>query len=113
MPEALTPQIEGVSEEALKERINLRRVKDSVDLFDQLVQAGVWSPTRFCGGALLKLWQKYFISWHGLLKQLDNFVIILLPFTTDSGLMKWFSRFIGPSLSTACLTCHFGDTENK
>ncbi|KGL91262.1 hypothetical protein N301_05073, partial [Charadrius vociferus] len=40
MPEALTPQIEGVSEEALKERINLRRVKDSVDLFDQLVQAG-------------------------------------------------------------------------
>ncbi|KFW03721.1 hypothetical protein N327_04547, partial [Fulmarus glacialis] len=40
MPETLTPQIEGVSEEALKERIHLRRVKDSVDLFDQLVQAG-------------------------------------------------------------------------
>ncbi|KAM6401935.1 small ribosomal subunit protein mS39 [Pluvialis apricaria] len=40
MPEALTPQIEGMSEEALKERIHLRRVKDSVDLFDQLVQAG-------------------------------------------------------------------------
>ncbi|KFV52628.1 hypothetical protein N341_02302, partial [Tyto alba] len=40
MPEVLTPQIEGVSEEALKERIHLRRVKDSVDLFDQLVQAG-------------------------------------------------------------------------
>ncbi|NXA27559.1 PTCD3 protein, partial [Ibidorhyncha struthersii] len=40
MPEFLTPQIEGVSEEALKERIHLRRVKDSVDLFDQLVQAG-------------------------------------------------------------------------
>ncbi|XP_010023105.1 PREDICTED: pentatricopeptide repeat domain-containing protein 3, mitochondrial, partial [Nestor notabilis] len=40
MPEILTPQIEGVSEEALKERIHLRRVKDSVDLFDQLVQAG-------------------------------------------------------------------------
>ncbi|NWQ98459.1 PTCD3 protein, partial [Burhinus bistriatus] len=40
MPEALAPQIEGVSEEALKERIHLRRVKDSVDLFDQLVQAG-------------------------------------------------------------------------
>uniref|UniRef100_A0A8C3K106 Small ribosomal subunit protein mS39 n=1 Tax=Calidris pygmaea TaxID=425635 RepID=A0A8C3K106_9CHAR len=40
MPEMLTPQIEGVSEEALKERIHLRRVKDSVDLFDQLVQAG-------------------------------------------------------------------------
>ncbi|NXD75914.1 PTCD3 protein, partial [Halcyon senegalensis] len=40
MPEALTPQIEGLSEEALKERIHLRRVKESVDLFDQLVQAG-------------------------------------------------------------------------
>ncbi|XP_010131011.1 PREDICTED: pentatricopeptide repeat domain-containing protein 3, mitochondrial [Buceros rhinoceros silvestris] len=40
MPETLTPQIEGVSEEALKERIYLRRVKESVDLFDQLVQAG-------------------------------------------------------------------------
>ncbi|XP_075276441.1 small ribosomal subunit protein mS39 isoform X1 [Opisthocomus hoazin] len=40
MPETLTPQIEGVSEEALKERIHLRRVKESVDLFDQLVQAG-------------------------------------------------------------------------
>ncbi|XP_028940270.1 pentatricopeptide repeat domain-containing protein 3, mitochondrial, partial [Antrostomus carolinensis] len=40
MPEVLTPQIEGVSEEALKERVHLRRVKESVDLFDQLVQAG-------------------------------------------------------------------------
>ncbi|NXL42802.1 PTCD3 protein, partial [Podilymbus podiceps] len=40
MPEICTPQIEGVSEEALKERIHLRRVKDSVDIFDQLVQAG-------------------------------------------------------------------------
>ncbi|NWY50633.1 PTCD3 protein, partial [Chionis minor] len=40
MPEILTPQIEGLSEEALKERIHLRRVKDSVDLFDQLVQGG-------------------------------------------------------------------------
>ncbi|NXC12270.1 PTCD3 protein, partial [Corythaeola cristata] len=40
MPDTLTPQIEGVSEEALKERIHLRRVKDSVDLFDQLIQAG-------------------------------------------------------------------------
>ncbi|NXL57549.1 PTCD3 protein, partial [Chordeiles acutipennis] len=40
MPEILTPRIEGVSEEALKERIHLRRVKESVDLFDQLVQAG-------------------------------------------------------------------------
>lgn len=40
MPEICTPQIEGVSEEALRERINLRMVKASVDLFDQLLQAG-------------------------------------------------------------------------
>ncbi|NXF03288.1 PTCD3 protein, partial [Smithornis capensis] len=40
MPENLTPQTEGVSEEALKERICLRRVKESVDMFDQLVQGG-------------------------------------------------------------------------
>ncbi|NXJ09172.1 PTCD3 protein, partial [Odontophorus gujanensis] len=40
MPEICTPQIEGVNEEALKERVNLRMVKDSVDMFDQLLQAG-------------------------------------------------------------------------
>ncbi|KAM4867456.1 small ribosomal subunit protein mS39 isoform 2-T2 [Thomomys bottae] len=40
MPEYLQPQIEGVSEDALKERIKLRKVKASVDLFDQLLQAG-------------------------------------------------------------------------
>ncbi|XP_041258937.1 pentatricopeptide repeat domain-containing protein 3, mitochondrial isoform X2 [Onychostruthus taczanowskii] len=40
MPEALTPQTEGVSEEALRERIHLRMVKESVDMFDQLLQAG-------------------------------------------------------------------------
>ncbi|NXG51435.1 PTCD3 protein, partial [Psilopogon haemacephalus] len=40
MPQTLTPQTEGVSEEALKEHIYLRRVKESVNLFDQLVQAG-------------------------------------------------------------------------
>ncbi|CAH2299548.1 pentatricopeptide repeat domain-containing 3, mitochondrial isoform X1 [Pelobates cultripes] len=40
MPESLQPQIEEVSEEALSERILLRRVKDSVDLFDQLLQGG-------------------------------------------------------------------------
>ena len=74
MPETLTPQIEGVNEEALKERIHLRRVKDSVDLFDQLVQAGMWSPARFCGGALLKLCQKYFSSWHRLWRQFHDYV---------------------------------------
>uniref|UniRef100_H0ZKI4 Small ribosomal subunit protein mS39 n=1 Tax=Taeniopygia guttata TaxID=59729 RepID=H0ZKI4_TAEGU len=40
MPETLTPQTEGVSEEALRERIHLRMVKESVDMFDQLLQAG-------------------------------------------------------------------------
>ncbi|RMC14452.1 hypothetical protein DUI87_09548 [Hirundo rustica rustica] len=40
MPETLTPRTEGVSEEALRERIHLRMVKESVDMFDQLLQAG-------------------------------------------------------------------------
>ncbi|XP_014430128.2 small ribosomal subunit protein mS39 isoform X1 [Pelodiscus sinensis] len=40
MPENLAPQIEEVSEAALKERIQLRKVKASVDMFDQLLQAG-------------------------------------------------------------------------
>lgn len=72
MPESLTPQTEGVSEEALRERIHLRMVKESVDMFDQLLQAGVWSPPRFCHGALLKLCQKYFTGSG------DNFVTLLL-----------------------------------
>ncbi|XP_069875724.1 small ribosomal subunit protein mS39-like [Dipodomys merriami] len=40
MPEYLEPQIEGISEAALKERIKLKKVKASVNLFDQLLQAG-------------------------------------------------------------------------
>uniref|UniRef100_A0A8C6RCT7 Small ribosomal subunit protein mS39 n=1 Tax=Nannospalax galili TaxID=1026970 RepID=A0A8C6RCT7_NANGA len=40
MPECFEPQIEDRSEAALKERIRLRKVKASVDLFDQLLQAG-------------------------------------------------------------------------
>nr|XP_020034611.1 pentatricopeptide repeat domain-containing protein 3, mitochondrial [Castor canadensis] len=40
MPEHFEPQIEDVSEAALKERIGLKKVKASVDLFDQLLQAG-------------------------------------------------------------------------
>lgn len=47
MPVTLTPQLEGVNEEALRERINLRMVKASVDLFDQLLQAGVWLLATF------------------------------------------------------------------
>uniref|UniRef100_A0A8D1LQJ8 Small ribosomal subunit protein mS39 n=1 Tax=Sus scrofa TaxID=9823 RepID=A0A8D1LQJ8_PIG len=40
MPEYFEPQIEDVSEAALQERIKLRKVKASVDMFDQLLQAG-------------------------------------------------------------------------
>ncbi|KAK7806593.1 hypothetical protein U0070_017198 [Myodes glareolus] len=40
MPESFEPQIEDVSEAALEERIRLRKVKASVDIFDQLLQAG-------------------------------------------------------------------------
>lgn len=94
MPESLTPQTEGVSEEALKERIHLRMVKESVDIFDQLLQAGMRSPARFCGGALLKLCQKYFSSWHRFWRQ---FCDPVAPFTTDCGPVKWFFRIIGES----------------
>ncbi|KAM6180304.1 small ribosomal subunit protein mS39 [Erethizon dorsatum] len=40
MPEYFEPLIEDVSEAALKERIQLRKVKAAVDMFDQLLQAG-------------------------------------------------------------------------
>lgn len=40
MPETVAPRLEDVSEEALKERINLRKVTAAVDLYDQLLQAG-------------------------------------------------------------------------
>lgn len=40
MPETVTLLLEDVSEEALKERIHLRRVTDAVDMYDQLLQAG-------------------------------------------------------------------------
>ncbi|MBZ3870021.1 Pentatricopeptide repeat domain-containing protein 3, mitochondrial [Sciurus carolinensis] len=39
MPEYFEPQIEDVSEAALKERIKLKKVKAAVDMFDQLLQA--------------------------------------------------------------------------
>ncbi|XP_074503843.1 small ribosomal subunit protein mS39 [Sebastes fasciatus] len=40
MPETVALLLEEVSEEALKERINLRKVKAAVDMYDQLLQAG-------------------------------------------------------------------------
>ncbi|XP_068181810.1 small ribosomal subunit protein mS39 isoform X2 [Antennarius striatus] len=40
MPENVSLRLEEVSEEALKERIHLRKVQAAVDLYDQLLQAG-------------------------------------------------------------------------
>ncbi|XP_029297173.1 small ribosomal subunit protein mS39 [Cottoperca gobio] len=40
MPETVSLHLEELSEEALKERINLRRVTAAVDMYDQLMQAG-------------------------------------------------------------------------
>ncbi|XP_054453669.1 pentatricopeptide repeat domain-containing protein 3, mitochondrial [Anoplopoma fimbria] len=40
MPETVTLLIEEMSEEALKERISLRKVTAAVDMYDQLLQAG-------------------------------------------------------------------------
>ncbi|KAK2903791.1 small ribosomal subunit protein mS39 [Channa argus] len=40
MPETVSLHLEEVSEEALKERINLRKVSAAVDMYDQLLQAG-------------------------------------------------------------------------
>ncbi|XP_054647197.1 pentatricopeptide repeat domain-containing protein 3, mitochondrial [Dunckerocampus dactyliophorus] len=40
MPDTISLSIDEVSEEALKERITLRKVKAAVDMYDQLLQAG-------------------------------------------------------------------------
>lgn len=40
MPESVAPRLEEVSEEALKERISLRKVSAAVEMYDQLLQAG-------------------------------------------------------------------------
>ncbi|XP_074529782.1 small ribosomal subunit protein mS39 [Halichoeres trimaculatus] len=40
MPESISPLLEELSEEALKERVKLRKVKAAVDMYDQLLQAG-------------------------------------------------------------------------
>lgn len=40
MPEAVSLQLEEISEEALKERISLRKVGAAVDMYDQLLQSG-------------------------------------------------------------------------
>nr|XP_020451103.1 pentatricopeptide repeat domain-containing protein 3, mitochondrial [Monopterus albus] len=40
MPDTVSPRLEETSEEALKERISLRKVTAAVDMYDQLLQAG-------------------------------------------------------------------------
>jgi len=40
MPETVSLRLEEVSEDALKERIGLRKVGAAVDMYDQLLQAG-------------------------------------------------------------------------
>ncbi|XP_061901290.1 small ribosomal subunit protein mS39 [Entelurus aequoreus] len=40
MPDTIALHLDEVSEAALKERISLRKVKDAVDMYDQLLQAG-------------------------------------------------------------------------
>lgn len=40
MPESIAVQLEEVSEEALRERVKLRKVTAAVTLYDQLMQAG-------------------------------------------------------------------------
>nr|XP_023474546.1 pentatricopeptide repeat domain-containing protein 3, mitochondrial isoform X1 [Equus caballus]XP_023490628.1 pentatricopeptide repeat domain-containing protein 3, mitochondrial isoform X1 [Equus caballus] len=52
MPEYFEPQIEDISEAALKERIKLRKVKASVDMFDQLLQAGTTVSLETTNGLL-------------------------------------------------------------
>ncbi|MEQ2211177.1 hypothetical protein XENOCAPTIV_030628 [Xenoophorus captivus] len=42
MPESVTPRLEEVSEEALKERITLRKVSAAVEMYDQLLQADLF-----------------------------------------------------------------------
>ena len=40
MPDSVSLRLEEVSEEALKERISLRKVTAAIDMYDQLLQAG-------------------------------------------------------------------------
>ncbi|XP_023598107.1 small ribosomal subunit protein mS39 isoform X3 [Trichechus manatus latirostris] len=52
MPEYFEPQIDDISEAALKERIKLKKVKASVDMFDQLLQAGTAVSLETTNGLL-------------------------------------------------------------
>lgn len=48
MPETVLLHLEEVSEEALKERINLRKVTAAIDMYDQLLQAGENTHAHTC-----------------------------------------------------------------
>lgn len=47
MPESVAVQIEEVSEEALRERVKLRKVTAAVTLYDQLLQTGKYTQRLF------------------------------------------------------------------
>lgn len=47
MPESVAVQMEEVSEEALRERVKLRKVTAAVTLYDQLLQAGNYTHRHF------------------------------------------------------------------
>lgn len=53
MPETVSLRLEEMSEEALKERINLRKVIAAVDLYDQLLQSGEKTHTHFVKAILV------------------------------------------------------------
>lgn len=46
MPESTVPRLEEVSEEALKERISLRKVSAAVEMYDQLLQSGEFTRRK-------------------------------------------------------------------
>lgn len=46
MPETVAPHLDEVSEEALRERVQLRKVMAAVELYDQLLQAGSYTALQ-------------------------------------------------------------------
>lgn len=46
MPETVAPHLEEVSEEALRERVQLRKVTAAVELYDQLLQTGSYTALQ-------------------------------------------------------------------
>lgn len=60
MPETVSLRLEEVSEEALKERITLRKVTAAIDMYDQLLQAGENTCTHSMN--IVKLCSKYLFT---------------------------------------------------